>query len=193
MSFKGIGIKYFALAIAVIAIVAGVYLTFFHSIGFEKTTATIVSVTELPKDFEDEEAKYDVVVEYTVNGQKYTEKLDYYSPSFEAGKTIDVRYNPENPAEVHGGSGFGIYILIAGVVIAAIVIFSIVRGKVSLKKIKETNNVGKDAFYAPTELGEERKLYFLTDLGTPKYGHRIEDASRNVLYEAKMTKFTMTY
>ena len=31
MSFKGIGIKYFALAIAVIAIVAGVYLTFFHS------------------------------------------------------------------------------------------------------------------------------------------------------------------
>ena len=128
MSFKGIGIKYFALAIAVIAIVAGVYLTFFHSSGFEKTTATIVSVTELPKDFEDEEAKYDVVVEYTVNGQKYTEKLDYYSPSFETGKMIDVRYNPENPAEVHGGSGFGIYILIAGVVIAAIVIFSIVRG-----------------------------------------------------------------
>lgn len=192
MSFKGIGIKYFALAIAVIAIVAGVYLTFFHSSGFEKTTATIVSVTELPKDFEDEEAKYEVVVEYTVNGQKYAEKLDYYSPSFEAGKMIDVRYNPENPAEVHGGSGFGIYILIAGVVIAAIVIFSIVRGKVSLKKIKETNNVGKDAFYAPTELGEERKLYFLTDLGTPKYGHRIEDASHNVLYEAKMTKFTMT-
>ena len=191
MSFKGIGIKYFALAIAVIAIIAGVYFTFFRTNGFEKTTATIISITE--SEFStSEDTDYDVVVEYTVNGQKYTKKLDYYSPSFEVGKTVDVKYNPDNPSEVHGGNGFGIYILIIGVVIAAIVIFSIVRGKMSLKKIKETGNVGKEAFYAPAQLGEERKLYFLTDLGTPKYGHRIEDASRNVLYEAKMTKFTMT-
>ena len=99
MSLKGIRLRYFALAIAVIAIVAGVYFTFFHSGGYVKTTATIVSVTELPKDFENEDAKYDVVVEYTVNGQKYTEKLDYYSPSFKAGGTTEIRYNPDNPAE----------------------------------------------------------------------------------------------
>ena len=31
----------------------------------------------------------------------------------------------------------------------------------------------------------------MTDLGTPKAGHRIEDKNRNVLYEASMTKFTL--
>jgi|GEM_PF-2068647 len=139
MSFKGIGFKYFALVLALIAIVAGVYLTFFQSSGYEKTTATIVSVTELPKDFEDEDTQHEVTVEYTVNGQKYTEILDYYSPSFAVGKTVNVKYNPDNPSEVHGGSGFGIYILIIGIVIAAVVIFSIVRGKMSLKKIKEAD------------------------------------------------------
>ena len=44
--------------------------------------------------------------------------------------------------------------------------------------------------YAPSEKGEERKLYFLSDLGTIKIGHQLEDQSRNVLYEAKVTKFS---
>ncbi len=44
--------------------------------------------------------------------------------------------------------------------------------------------------YAPSEKGEERKLYFLSDLGTIKIGHQIEDESRNVLYEAVVTKFS---
>ena len=192
MSFQGIRLRYFAMVLAVIAIIAGVYFTFIQSSGFEKTTATITAIEEQPKDFSDDDAEYDVTVEYTVDGQKYTEKLDYYSPSFEIGKTINIRYNPDNPSEIHGGSGFGIYILIIGVVILAFTIFSIVRGRTSLKKLKETETVGKEATYAPTELGAERELYFLTDTGTPKYGHRIEDASRKVLYEAKMTKFTMT-
>ena len=192
MSVKGVGLRYFALAIAIIAVVAGIYLTFFQSSGFEKTTATIVSITELPKDFEDEDAKFDVVVEYTVNGKTYTEKLDFYSPSFKVGNTVEVLYDPGNPSVVQGGSTFGIYILIIGVVILAVVIISIVRGRKSLKKIKETEKVGKDAVYPPSEFGEERELYFLTDLGTPKYGHRIEDSNRKVLFEAKMTKYTMT-
>ncbi len=44
--------------------------------------------------------------------------------------------------------------------------------------------------YAPSEKGEERELYFLSDLGTVKIGHQLEDASRNVLYEAVVTKFS---
>ena len=57
---------------------------------------------------------------------------------------------------------------------------------------KETEDVGKDTVYPAPALGKERELYFLTDLGTPKYGHRIEDANRNVLFEAKMTKYSLT-
>ena len=54
------------------------------------------------------------------------------------------------------------------------------------------NASGKSAAsYAPSVKGEPRQLYFLTDTGTAKVGHRIEDAERNVLYEAKVTKFSL--
>lgn len=192
VSVKGIGLRYFALALAVIAIVAGVYLTFFHSKGFEKTTAEIVSIQELPKDFEDDETQYDVTVRYTVNGTEYTGILGSYSPSYKVGKTVNVMYDPSNPSVVHSSLGFGIYVLIAGVVILAVVLGSIIIGRMKLKNLKETENVGKDAVYPAPSLGAERELYFLTDLGTPKYGHRIEDANRNVLFEAKMTKYSLT-
>lgn len=192
MSVKGIRFRYFAMAIAVIAIIAGVYLTFFQSKGLEKTTATITSITERPSDSADEDTEYDVTVEYTVDGQKYEEKLGYYSPSFKVGKTINVKYDSNDPSKVVGGSGFRLYVLIIGVVILALTLISMIREKSSLNKLKDTADVGKDAVYPAPDLGEERELYFLTDLGTPKYGHRIEDAARNVLYEAKMTKFTLT-
>ena len=192
MSFKGPGIKIFAAIIAIIAIAAGVYFTFFQSRGFEKTTATIVSIVEVPSDFADQDPTYDVKVRYTVNGKEYTEKLDTYSPSYKEGKTVEVLYDPNNPAVIHSGLGFGIYILIAGTVILLIIIFSTVRSKLAQKKLKQTRAAGKEATYPPITFGEERELYFITDTGTPKYGHRIEDASRNVLIEAKMTKFTLT-
>ena len=60
---------------------------------------------------------------------------------------------------------------------------------------KKDNGSGKSdkssASYAPSVKGEPRQLYFLTDTGTAKVGHRIEDTSRKVLYEAKVTKFSL--
>ena len=44
ISFKGVGFKYFALFMALVAIAAGIYLTFFHSSGFVKTEAVIVEL-----------------------------------------------------------------------------------------------------------------------------------------------------
>ena len=55
MSVQGLRIRYIALALALIAIAAGVYFTFFQSRGFEKTQAKIVSIEELPRDFEDDD------------------------------------------------------------------------------------------------------------------------------------------
>lgn len=192
VSLRGIRLRYIALVIALIAIAAGVYLTFFHSKGFEKTTAEIVSIEEQEKLFEDDDTQYTVKVKYTVNGTEYVEELGSYSPSYKVGKTINVLYDPNNPSEVHSGNGFGIYVLIAGVVILAVAVASIVIGRIKLKKLEETENVGKEAVYAPSVSGEERELYFLTDLGTLKAGHRIEDANRSVLFEAVMTKHSLT-
>ena len=60
---------------------------------------------------------------------------------------------------------------------------------------KKDNGSGKSdkssASYAPSVKGEPRQLYFLTDTGTAKVGHRMEDADRKVLYEAKVTKFSL--
>jgi len=60
---------------------------------------------------------------------------------------------------------------------------------------KKDNGSGKSdkssASYAPSVKGEPRQLYFLTDTGTAKVGHWMEDADRKVLYEAKVTKFSL--
>lgn len=177
-----------AAVLAVIALVVGVYTTFFESKGFEKATATIVSVEEDPDSMDEDDPDHIVTVEYDVDGQHYTSVLDYFSGSMKPGKTVDIRYNPENPAEIHGGQGFGIYLICVGVAILAVILFSRVRTKQKLTEQQETYG---ETTYAPSVQGEERELYFLTDLGTMKFGHQLEDAQRHVLYEAKVTKYNV--
>ena len=190
-SFKGPGLKIFASVLAAIALIAGIWFTFFQSAGFEKTTATIVSIQDDPDDIPEEGSTPNriIMVKYTVNGKEYTARLDSDAPNYAVGTTVEVQYDPKNPGTIHSGFGFGIYLIIAGGAILAIVIVSTIVQKVSVKKLKETQG---ETVYAPSEQGEEeRELYFITDVGTPKYGHRLEDKNRKVLYEAKMTKFAV--
>ena len=191
ISVKGPGLRIFAAIIAVIALGFGVYSTFFMSAGYETTTATIVSIKEDPDYIPDPETENDVqyitTAKYTVDGKEYTTNLDSYSPDYKVGGTVEIKYDPSDPSKMTSGFGIGIYFMIAGGVILLIIIFVTVKGKMSVKNLKEANS---ENTYAPSEKGEERKLYFLTDLGTPKYGHRLEDKNRRVLYEAKMTKFS---
>ena len=71
-----------------------------------------------------DEEDHTVTVEYTVDGTRYTEVLDYYSYNFKEGKTVDILYNPNNPSDIHGGQGFMIYLIALGVVIIAVVVVS---------------------------------------------------------------------
>ena len=187
-SVRGPKLKYFAAVLALICLCGGVYVTFFQARGFEKTSATIV-------DFEAEHTGEDVtyypIVDYTVGGVSYTGRLDQGSGSYSVGDTITIYYDPDNPGIIHGGKGIGIYMMIVSAIILAIVIVSSVREHKALKEIKGNTGENDMPKYAPHVEGEERELYFLTDLGTLKAGHRIEDANRKVLYEAKMTELTM--
>ena len=191
-SFKGPGLKIFAAILAVIALGAGVYFTFFQSKGYEKTEATIVSIENDPDYIPDPDTANDVrrivTVKYTVDGKEYTTKLDSDAPSYEVGKKVNIMYDPQNPEKITSGKGIGIYFMIAGAVILLLLIGLTIKKKLAVKNLKETQG---ETVYAPSEQGAQRELYFLTDLGTPKYGHRIEDKDRKVLYEAKMTKFTL--
>lgn len=185
VSLRGPKLKIFAAVLAVICLAAGIYLTFFRSQGFVKTTGTIVALRE---DSTDDSTVYFPTVEYTVDGKTYTGELDTGSGSYKVGKTITVLYDPNDPSVVHDGSGVGIYLLVVSTVMLLIIIFLTVKQKKSVNKLKESQG---DIHYLPSEKGEERELYFITDLGTAKFGHRIEDKTRRVLYEAKMTKFTL--
>ena len=185
ISLRGPKLKILAAVLAVIALAAGIYLTFFRSQGFVKTTGTIVALRE---DVSDDSSVYFPTVEYTVDGKTYTGELDTGSGSYKVGKTIPVLYDPNDPAVVHDGSGVGIYFIALGAVILLMIFFLTVKQKTSVNKLKERQG---EIQYLPSEKGEERELYFITDLGTPKFGHRIEDKDRRVLYEAKMTKFTL--
>lgn len=141
----------------------------------------------IPDPNSENDVQYIASAKYTVDGKEYTSVLNSYDPGYKVGGEVEIKYDPKNPSKITSGFGFGIYIMIAGGVILLAVIILTVKKKASVKNLKETNG---ELTFAPSKKGAERKLYFLTDLGTPKYGHRIEDENRRVLYEAKMTKFS---
>lgn len=191
ISIKGPGLKFFTAILAVIALAFGIYTTFIQSAGFVDGTATIISIEEDPDYIPDpdtaNDVQYIVKATYTVDGKEYTTTLNSYDPSYKVGGEVAIKYDPNNPERMTSGYGIGIAIMIIGAVLLAIIIFLTVKKKVSVKKLKEANG---EITYAPSEKGEERDLYFLTDIGTIKGGHHLEDKNRRVLYEAKMTKFS---
>lgn len=189
-SVRGPKFKYFALVMAVIALVAGVYMTFFQSAGYVKTQATIVSIEEEEGSTSDD-TSYIVMVDYVADGSRYTSRLDTYSGSWKVGKTVTVYYDPQNPSVIHGGKGFGVYLMVLGAAIIAVVLVVGNKNKAALAELEEIKAKRGNAVYAPSVKGVDREVYFLTDTGTMKYGHRIEDKNRKVLYEAKVTKFSM--
>ena len=192
-SFKGIPLKIFAAVLAVIALGAGIYISFFQTAGFETTKATITSIEEDPNYIPDpnteNDKQYITTIKYTVDGKDYTRTLDSYSPDYKVGKEVEVKYDPKNPGTVHSSPVFGYVIMVIGGAILIFVIVWTFKDKKSVKQLKELQG---ETVYLPSEKGEQRTLYFKTDLGTPKYGHQIEDKNRRTLYEAKMTKFTLT-
>ena len=187
-SLRGPKLKIFAGLLSVIVLIAGVYMTFFQSRGFVKTTASIIDVR---LDSSGDSSVYFPTVEYTVDGNTYTAELDTGSGSYKVGKTISVLYDPNNPAVAHDGGGFGLYLMIASAVILAVIVFSTIKEKQGQQQAKQAREAQGRTGYAPSVQGKERELYFLTDTGTAKVGHRIEDSARNVLYEAKMTKYSL--
>ena len=191
ISIKGPGLKIFTAILAVIALGFGIYSTFFRSAGFVDSTATIISIEKEPNYIPDadkpDDVQYIVKAKYTVDGKEYTTTLNSYDPAYKVGGEVAIKYDPNDPSKTTSGFGIGIAIMIIGAVLLAVVIFLTVKKKVSIKNLKETNG---ELTYAPSVKGEERELYFLTDIGTIKGGHHLEDKNRRVLYEAKMTKFS---
>lgn len=93
ISLRGPKLKIFAAVLALIGLAAGIYMVFFESRGFVKTTATIISI-ERTNGTGDNDDTFTPTVEYTVDGKTYTGELNQSSGSYKVGKTITVLYDP---------------------------------------------------------------------------------------------------
>ncbi len=177
MKSRGLSVNFLTGVLALVAIAVGIYLAFFQKRGFEKMEVPIASVDA------DSESAW---VEYDVDGTHYIQELDSFSGSYKVGKIVTIYYDPKDPGVIHTGGAVDYIILGIGIVLLAATIFSSLRSKKTVAQVREAQ---LDIPYAPSVQGEMRHLYFATDTGTYKFGHRIEDADRRVLYEGKVTKF----
>ena len=127
-----------------------------------------------------------------VDGKEYIEVLDSYSSSYNVGKEIKIKYDPAAPSKVHEDSlGLYLYLIIGGLVLIAVPIYSFVKNR-KQKEALESRMEAQGALFEPARpTGTEKKLYFLTDLGTPKGTAHIEDENRKVVYEALCSKFSL--
>ena len=66
---------------------------------FTETTAEITEIT-VEAGAGDESDTHHVYVKYTVDGREYNEELDEYSSKYKVGKSVKIKYNPEDPADI---------------------------------------------------------------------------------------------
>jgi len=135
-SASGTKLKILAGILSLTVLIVGVYMTFFQSRGFVKTTA---SITDVRMDSIGESTVYYPTVTYTVDGKTYTTELDTGSRSYRIGQAISVLYDPGNPSAAHDGGSPGLYLIIAGAVILAGIVFSAVREKQKKPANPDTN------------------------------------------------------
>ena len=120
-----------AIVFGVILFGIGLYLSFFQTRGFVRTTAKIEQIEETwTGTDEDGHDQYDheVWVSYTVDGVTRQGKLDTYSSDYEVGKRVRIYYDPADPEKIHGDSRkLGMVLWIAGPVLAAVSAVTLVR------------------------------------------------------------------
>ena len=167
----------------------GVYFGFVQTQGYEKTKATVIRVRE--EESVDGEGtrstSYIPTVRYAVNGVEYTVTLKDGMAKNKQDQEISIKYDPADPEKaVLDTPGFTVYLIGVGAVLVAVEIYSF------LKKRKQREQLGEQRpLFGSSIRGEERRLYFVTDLGTAKGTCHIEDEKRTVLYEAVSTKFSV--
>ena len=66
---------------------------------YTETTAEITEITVEAGTGDDSDTHH-VYVKYTVDGKEYNEELDEYSSKYKVGKSVKIKYNPDNPADI---------------------------------------------------------------------------------------------
>lgn len=116
-------VKWFLLSLGLLALIVGV-ISLIQRNTFLPAEAVI---TKIESEYNISEDRYDytVYVNYSAGGQRFKDaKLGYYQDGFEEGKEIEIRYNPDNPAQISGATpGFSIYLTIIGIILLGLGVY----------------------------------------------------------------------
>lgn len=128
---------------AIIFIVIGVVLKINNDkfmATAEKTTGTITEIeVYYTRDSDgDRVRKHRVYVEYTVDGEKYENRLDSYNSAMRVGGSVTVYYDPQNPTDISSGDASIVTIIMicVGGLLLVVDIIIVVRLISSSKKRK---------------------------------------------------------
>ena len=118
------------IVLGLVVLVVGV-VQLVNSKSYLPTTATIYKITETSDWVGDEVTySYEVIVDYSVDGQDYRQDLGYHENGFVEGQQIDITYNPNDPTKIQPASnGFAIYLVIIGPVLIAASVFMLIKKK----------------------------------------------------------------
>ena len=107
----------------------GIYVAFFHTGGYEKTTAEITGFEYVHHPGKQNRLKSVPVVKYTVDGVTYEGTTDNSSSTYTLGKTITIFYNPENPREIKGNSKtLGLFVSAIGLLAVIVAPVIMIKG-----------------------------------------------------------------
>lgn len=92
------------IAVGLVFLAVGVYVTFFRTMGMVKTTAEITNIDVVNRGDDNDHIVY---VKYTVDGVDYNDvRLDTWVSTYKVGKNVTVYYDPDDPSQIHGKSFF---------------------------------------------------------------------------------------
>ena len=184
--------------IGVILVVFGILMFLFRPAGdLLEAAGTITSVVEaepVGTDNDKNQKEYDVGFTYTVDGREYRGVFNNLPGAYRVGDPIKVFYDSKDPERITNAKwgGFLAPVLIVLGVLA--VFYGISRSSRAFKKSRELDETAPGQGMPSVDFTDFKsepgvtEYYCLFDGSHLKPGYVIEDASRAVLFEAKMTK-----
>ncbi|MDD4000263.1 MAG: DUF3592 domain-containing protein [Bacilli bacterium] len=128
----------FLLIFSIVFIFSSIFIFFETKNTFEDSGVTEAKIISIKSEGSGEEKMYEVLVEYSVNNQKYQNRINFYKSSFKKGDIISIRYNTQNPNNIIYAEN--IYFL--PICFLAIGLIAFVISALAFKKYKELRNKG---------------------------------------------------
>lgn len=182
----------FLIPAGIILIIFGIILLGFKTDNYVETVGKVTNVEQyLDHTGEDTRTVYDVSFDYTVDGKQYSGSFDGLGKAYNIGDDIKVFYDPENPQNTTNAKtgifgpiaiGLGALALVGGV-LSAVKAF-----KKSRELDEQIKAEGGSLNIEPMPKDQLTEYYVSYDGQMLRPGYIVEDAARNVVYEAKMEK-----